>query len=171
MKRHLSILTVLMITFSCSEDFLEKVPVSNLTTENFYKNEDDFKAAINAVYDPLQHDQMYGIGGSRWGAKTDEMYRAFDWYGYNYSPTNSSSNTMWNDLYQGIFAANVFLSKAVLSDLDKSFLDPLEGEAHFLRAFYYFHLVRWFGGVPIITEPAREGRRFILVLWRVRSFR
>ncbi len=154
MKKYIATLVLLIVVFvSCTEDFLERSPLSSLTTESWYNTKDEMKAAINAAYDPLQQQQMYSHGASRWGAKTDEMYRAFDWYGYTYTPSNSSSNGIWNSLFQGIFAANVFIDKAGKSELGTDFVEPLTGEAYFLRGFYYYHLVRWFGGVPIITIP------------------
>jgi hypothetical protein len=59
---------------------------------------------------------------------------------------------MWNSLYQGILAANVFLDKTEEYSFEASFLEPMRGEAYFLRGFYYYHLVRWFGEVPILTQ-------------------
>jgi hypothetical protein len=153
MKNIITIVLFVLVFVSCSDDFLERAPLSSLTSESWYNTKDEIKAAINAVYDPLQHQQLYSYGASRWGAKTDEMYRAFDWYGYSYTPTNSSSNTMRNDLYQGILSANVFIDKTEKSNFGADFLDPLKGEAYFLRGFYYYHLIRWFGGVPLITQP------------------
>ncbi len=153
MKNYFEILVLFVLVFSsCSDDFLEKKPLSSLTSESWYNTKDEIKASINAVYDPLQHTSMYKHAAARWGAKTDEMYRAFDWYGFTYTPTNSASNVMWNSLYQGILAANVFLEKTEKSNSEANFLDPLKGEAYFLRGFYYYHLVRWFGGVPIINK-------------------
>ncbi len=157
MKKLILFIINIILFISCSEDFLERTPLSEVSSENFYKTENDMIAAINAVYDPLQHVQFYKRAGFRWGAKTDEMYRAFDWYNYAYTPSSASSNAMWSNMYQGILAANVVLQKLPDSEISQELKNRISGEANYLRGFYYYHLLRWFGDVPIITEmPTAE---------------
>src|SRR5690606_34518566 len=69
-----------------------------------------------------------------------------------FSPENPLFSSFWQNSYNGIFRAN-----AVLAYLDNPTdytagkKDQLEGEAKFMRALYYFDLVRMFGGVPPVT--------------------
>ena len=59
----------------------------------------------------------------------------------------------WNRIYRGIAAANEAIAGAALVDAPDSEKNPVVAQAYFMRAFYYFHLVRLFGEVPYITEP------------------
>jgi hypothetical protein len=83
-----------------------------------------------------------------------------DWQGINDMSPNITSVTFiqqaWDYNYNGIYNANSVLSAldakgAVVKD--SSTRARLYGEVHFLRAFYYFELIRLFGKVPMITSP------------------
>ena len=68
--------------------------------------------------------------------------------------TNGSLETMWQGPYFSLYAVNAALqgidtSRAAITPAFKS---QLLGELHVIRAFFYFHLVNLFGGVPLITE-------------------
>ncbi len=69
--------------------------------------------------------------------------------------TNPFVTEAWQSNYNGVFRANTFLEQLSTngSVLDESTRKRYEGEAKFLRAFYYFDLVRWFGKVPLIDRP------------------
>ena len=92
----------------------------------------------------------------------------------NLSTSNSYANNLWLGLYRGIKSANVFLDRAdfyeqrYASSNEKEQINQMRGEAHFLRALYYFYLECFYGenyisangagadkmGVPIITTTA-----------------
>lgn len=65
---------------------------------------------------------------------------------------NAVCNDTWESCYRAINTANTALD-AIKGMESSSNLKTLEGEAKFFRAFNYFHLVKFFGGVPIYTEP------------------
>ena len=65
---------------------------------------------------------------------------------------NSISFARWSELYQGIYRANVVIEGVPAIDMDTKLRARLVGEAKFLRAFFYFQLVKTFGGVPLITR-------------------
>ena len=62
--------------------------------------------------------------------------------------TNSNINNVWNGYYQGISRANQALDKIPLSPAADAVKNRLLGEVRFLRGYFYFNLVRLFGGVP-----------------------
>ena len=92
-------------------------------------------------------------------------------HGFNVGSWNANNNpdgSAWERNFEGIFAANLFLKESDEVDLDYLKYDPTKQqdyqnrlnnihrwkyEARFLRAYYYFELVKRYGGVPIITEP------------------
>src|SRR5699024_11198931 len=62
--------------------------------------------------------------------------------------------TLWTSYYNGIANANLAIKNIPLIEtMDDSRMSSLMGEAYFLRAYYYFELVRMFGELPLLTEP------------------
>lgn len=63
-----------------------------------------------------------------------------------------SFGDVWTARYDGIYRANTALHYLELTTLDSTIKNPLIGEIKFLRALFYFDLVRCFGGVPLVTS-------------------
>ncbi|NDK17732.1 MAG: RagB/SusD family nutrient uptake outer membrane protein [Flavobacteriales bacterium CG_4_9_14_0_2_um_filter_35_242] len=70
----------------------------------------------------------------------------------SFSSTSLSFNEVWEANYQGIARANQALKFLPQLDLDATLKTQLIGESKFLRALFYFRLVRMFGGVPLIKS-------------------
>lgn len=67
------------------------------------------------------------------------------------------TDELWNSYYTSISACNTLIK--IIGEntkLSPDELSPIGGEAHFLRAFNYFQLVRWFGEVPLLTEENQD---------------
>jgi hypothetical protein len=79
---------------------------------------------------------------------------------YGFDVTNGNINDYYRGFFRGVHRANLVLDNlpkiATKTDLSKR----MEGEARFLRAFYYFELVTAFGGVPIYTKPFIVGDEY-----------
>jgi len=147
---------------SCSDD-LDLKPISSATTETFYQSTNDFIQGVNAIYNDLRAypDRQLNLSETR----SDNLYAVSDggvrdWEGINSFHKTIASNTYiseaWLTDFNGIYRANVVLDKlATNGDIitNETLRNRLEGEARFLRAFYYFDLVRWFGKVPVIDTP------------------
>jgi hypothetical protein len=142
---------------------LDQTPISDLTTENFYTQQSDFIQGVNAAYYALRTypDRLLNLSETR----SDNLYAVSDggvrdWEGINDFQKTIAGNAYvteaWSGNYTGIAKANLILEQlsakgaSVISDA--GLRTRLEAEARFLRAFYYFDLVRWFGPVPIITQ-------------------
>ncbi|HEX8505578.1 MAG TPA: RagB/SusD family nutrient uptake outer membrane protein [Hymenobacter sp.] len=67
---------------------------------------------------------------------------------FTLNSTNGNINNVWNGYYQGISRANQALDKIPLSPASETVKNRLLGEVRFLRGYFYFNLVRLFGGVP-----------------------
>ena len=162
MKLRLVIPILSVVLWSGCADRLELIPPSSATSMVFYKTESDFLQATNAVYADLKpyptrvldlsetrSDNIYGV--------SDDGKRYWDDIN-NLSPSlasNSKVQSCWTDNYSGIFKANTLLEQ--LEAVGKTVLDEtirvrLEAEGRFLRAFYYFDLLKSFGKVPIIDR-------------------
>jgi hypothetical protein len=162
--------------YGCSDGFLDREPQSELLTSNYYKNANECQSALIGVYDVLGiNDQYYGApsgGGSYFrgllvvgNVGTDEciVQRPF-WMGdhnnIEYYLTNPSTDLIyliWRNMYLGISRANTLLDRipATSDPSEMTELERIKGEAYFLRALFYWHLVKFYGGVPLITSEIK----------------
>jgi hypothetical protein len=158
--RYVFLLLSVLLCQGCT-DQLELIPESSATTVVFYKTESDFTQAANAVYADLKSypnrvldlsetrsDNIYGV--------SDDGKRYWDAIN-NFSPSlagNTKIISAWSGNYSGIFKANTLLDQLSRngSVLGESIRLRLEAEGRFLRAFYYFDLLRLFGKVPLIDK-------------------
>ncbi len=74
---------------------------------------------------------------------------------YDIQTTNIYLTGIWQDSYEGIHRANVAIQKIPDIKMDENLKSRLVGEANFLRALFYFNLVRLFGDVPLVEVPVR----------------
>lgn len=155
------VLLIVLLISGCSKQ-LDQQPISDLAESNFYNNSNDFVQAVNGVYSKLTTypSQALWLGEMR----SDNLNALHDgnrdWQGINdFLPTITTTGFIldaWRDNFNGIFNANstleALLTKGdVITDADLR--TRLEGEVRFLRAFYYFQLIRLYGAVPFIDTP------------------
>ncbi len=153
-------LLCLMSLGSCKK-FLETTPTDFLNPDAYYETEDQLQFARAGVYHHLGTAQLYArsaIDQYAWQADEGYMNRASLTTGpfnYFYSSGDSYTAGLWTNLYNGINRANV-----VIANVDKSAStvsqekrDQVRGEMLFLRGYYYFILVQYFGGVPLKITP------------------
>jgi starch-binding outer membrane protein, SusD/RagB family len=166
-KKYIKVLALATVLMGCGEDFLEKAPLDTINTENFFQTEEDAIAAINGAYQPLQWPKLYnmrmwttdiiagnslvGAGGGDDGVETQDLS--------NFVATSDNPGVLdlWRGPAPGILRSNIILQKVPGMDIDEDLKNRIIGEASFLRAHYYFILVRFFGDVPLITEPQEPG--------------
>lgn len=157
MKRILYILGFVAIgASSCGK--LEEIPQSFIAPENFYRTKNDAIAAVSAAYAPVRNNgfvtRNYAILGE---VTTDNMFPLpnnndrVQLDNFVHTPTNAIPRETWQNFYQGISYSNFVIDYVPNIDMDVALRDRLVGEAKFLRAFYYYHLVRLFGDVPLMT--------------------
>ena len=147
---------------------LDEVPPSALAPTNFYTNSSDAVAAVSAVYDVANQigDQsrnfiiMGDIPSDDMNLLLNNADRIQIW-SFQTIPTNGIVAQSWQSLYQAINRANTAIERIPGIPMDESLKKRLVGEAKFMRAFYYFYLVRWYGGVPLAlteTKSLNDGR-------------
>lgn len=90
------------------------------------------------------------------GQNTNDMSAAFDMENWQTTPSNQILLDFYRAQYQGIARCNLALQNIPNMATDTAFSSSLKnrliGEAHFLRGYYYFRLLRVFGGVPMVTK-------------------
>lgn len=144
-------------SISCQK-ILEEKPISFLSPENFYKNESDAKAAINAVYGALYTYDLYLQPMWNLIMLDDDHVSGADWF----LGTSGAGNPQgywgvdgpWVGCYTVISRANTVLENVVNinNNIDTVVKRRILGEAYFFRGWAYFQLVQLYGGVPIRTK-------------------
>jgi tetratricopeptide (TPR) repeat protein len=164
MKKIPLLLLVAFLT-SCSDSFLELYPKDTLNEGNFYKTETEFILLANGCYVPMrnyeknQHwvlaELISDNGSKQNNIRTGEASRGvIDQF--ILGSDNAAYEDFWDQSYNGITRCNKLLSELNREGVTfskESLKDRSAGEALFLRALYYFNLVRQFGGVPLVTTP------------------
>ena len=164
---------VLILTLLLSGcDFLNRSPYDSVDTSQGFQTLADAEAAINAAYQPLQWAKLYnmriwtldiiagnsevGAGGGTDGEETVDLAN------FIADADNFAALDLWRGPSPGILRCNFVLQKVPAMNIDETIKNRILGEAHFLRAHYYFLLVRLFGGVPLQTEPADSNSDLLL---------
>jgi len=163
-------LILLTLSIGC-EGFLEKNPQGELTQNSFPISESDALLATNAAYGSLRN-WYYNSGGypildimsddAHKGSNTNDQLPTLQPYDlYTFNTTQDGLDRWWSTLYEGIKRTNIVIEKVAMINMDELIRNQYVAEAHFLRAVYYFDLVRAWGGVPIVTStlpPLKLGR-------------
>jgi hypothetical protein len=147
---------IVLTCVACSEDLLDKDPVSSFSAQGFYQNASDAQAGIYGTYDALQ--SVMRVNFAYWGegrADAVSTIQAGDpglLQQNNLTPIMSSAS--WNNIYEMISRAN-YAIRYIPDVFEEG--SPLGGElmgqARALRALGYFYAVRIWGDVPLILEP------------------
>ena len=154
----------LTVAASCKKDFLNLSDPTRKSADKFYQTEDQIKQAVNGAYSSLQdHVNSQWIFAEMSSDNTTvqlnpsdrgqtDRIEAFEFW--NVTATNANIADMYNQTYNALYNINFALSKidgvAGIADKKKA---QYKGELQFMRAYYYFNLVRYFGGVVLITQP------------------
>lgn len=137
---------------SCDENFLDRSNPATISYEDVWTDASLMGLYVNGIYNNLPAG--WNI---TYNAITDEARNN----GLNYDPAtilrgqwNEVTNPMnvWENTYTQIRKCNEFLKNIPGSTIDQQTKDKSTGEVKFLRAFFYFELVKRYGGVPLVTE-------------------
>ena len=152
----------LLIMISC-EDFVDiDPPTTEIITETVFSGDETVLAAIRGIYANMAQS---GIASgdltsitTLCGYSADELLRfgggeGLDFNTNNLQPLNGQISNLWTQAYRLIYYSNSLLKGLENSNgITKTFIDQIEGEAKFVRAFSHLYLVNLFGEVPIITS-------------------
>ena len=156
------IIASLLLTSSCQKK-LDQVPISSATTSTFYAQPSDFIQAVNATYNSLRGypDRLMLLSEVR----SDNIYPSNNDVGRDHDPINNFApgiapnvyvEEAWRSDFNGIFKANTVLDQIAKNGNNVGspiLATRLTAEAKFLRAFFYFDLVKYYGKVPLVDHP------------------
>lgn len=156
-------LGMLVTGISCQKSFIELAPEDQVSGATFFKTESQFRQALTAAYVPLRALMENDfITAEMRSDNTDYQYNPIN-FGtaivfeenipdFMDDATDTYSINNYYDCYQGISRANIVLGRIAKADLSDSAKNDIMGQAEFLRAFYYFRLVRYYGAVPLFLK-------------------
>ncbi|WP_163716546.1 RagB/SusD family nutrient uptake outer membrane protein [Mangrovibacterium lignilyticum] len=152
-------LLFILIAFSACEDDLDLAPISEPSAASFYQNTTQFEQAVNGMYNTLQDYSTIQFYLSE--VRSDNVYSpgtgVREWNPLNNFEHTLATNPLmkqaWDVSYLAIYRANLVIDQ-ISEDVvpDAATRNRMMGEAKFVRALFYFDLVRYFGRVPIYDK-------------------
>lgn len=149
-----SLLVVILMCQSCSESFLDVEPFYQINSENFFNSEADYEQALVGAYDMLQSSYINVLMGEMasdntlcGGENANDVPGFQEIDDMRHGVVNEQIRSLWNWMYAGINRCNYIFEFE--DKLDFEGKDQIMAQTSFLRAYYYFELVKWFGDVPM----------------------
>jgi hypothetical protein len=160
------ILTLIIITVGgCN--FLNESPTGHLSTSNFYKSASDAQLAINAVYRQAKRVAYFqypkGLGAmmsnnaDKGGGGAGDQAELLRLKQFTAAPSNTKVENTWSFNYKGVYLANLVLAKVPDIKMNSQQKAGILAQARFWRGYYYLQLVRWFGNIPLVKKPLKNG--------------
>lgn len=161
MKHILYCLLFLTASLFTSCDALDLSPEDGFGESSFWQNEAQVAGYITGMHGQLRAnaDKFYILGEQRGGLISDISTMSVGLDNNFLTKHNLSERqpgySNWAGFYSNILNLNILIDRLEngLSFLTKDRSDYYLGQAYGLRAWYYFYLLRTWGGVPLITEP------------------
>ena len=164
------------LTFSSCDDY-EDLPIEQYTIDYVFSTTDSMgvnaKGELDAIY-AIMYNGHNRVGGDYLDAASDDALSSsltesntMRLYSGQFSPTNMVGNEMdWGKYYAGIRKANRFINNIDIVPLMNTFDNNVDtdiplnrawkAEARFLKAYFYFELVKRYGGVPMVSDIPYE---------------
>ncbi|WP_099366215.1 RagB/SusD family nutrient uptake outer membrane protein [Sphingobacterium sp. 1.A.4] len=144
------------VEYSPKDDF-------RIAATTYLQDENDYRTMTISVYTPLQWlNQVVPIGdiasdnAVAGGESASDVIALQQVDDFTVNPENATLRELWQSAYEGINRANFMTQYRDQNPLGRAVnfngKDALYGEVSFLRAYYYFTLVRLFGGVPLFAD-------------------
>ncbi|MEI6945586.1 RagB/SusD family nutrient uptake outer membrane protein [Paraflavisolibacter sp. H34] len=151
-------IAALVLLASCKKSFVELTSPTALPPENFYKTEADMKSALTGVYGSLRtiYNSYYLL--NEMPSDNTQSYSESEagigiWDKMTWNAATADISGIWNNHYNTIAQCNLVLEKiGGVSFGNAATRAQYIAEAKFVRALMYFNLVRYFGGVPLVTK-------------------
>lgn len=151
------LLFVFLISFSSCEKYLEVDPAFSLGADNYFNSAEDYELALIGAYDLLQASYLTqwigeiasdnSIAGGESVTDTEGLHQIDE---MTHDGVNNELRSVLRFNYAGVSRCNYIMENRDKTDFDGK--EIIIGETRFLRAYYYFEIVRYFGGMPLIID-------------------
>ena len=154
-----SVLASTFLFASSCADYVKYDPKENfeIVADAYFQSPQDYEAAVVGAYDPLQWLYLNVLIGDiasdnslSGGESATDVIGLQQIDDMTHDPNNDNLTAIWRWLYEGVNRTNYLMENK--GKLTFSTQEALYGEVHFLRAYYYFELVKFFGDVPLFTD-------------------
>lgn len=155
-------LSVLALS-SCKKSFIEQYNPNAVSIPQFYSSETDVQLAVNGIYNAIRDNSGIGEESDLYtdqrsddtGTNDNQSSSGepFQFNNFSLLPSNSFLKSHWQSLYQTITRCNSVLTNIdVVKFASDSTKNQYKAESKFIRGLIYFHLVRKWGDVPVVTK-------------------
>jgi hypothetical protein len=174
-KNILSLIAIIVGILMCGcSSFLEKSPTGGEAETTFFTTKDQCERAVIGAYDihawsgnGFPDTYLWMVGdimsddATKGGQTPADMSFLGDLKAFKGTASNDISLGTWRHMYWGIYRCNLIIDRVPAAPVTADLTDALKkryvAEAKFLRGHYYFTLVTFFGGVPLVTVPLKPG--------------
>jgi len=155
-KRYTAVLLMMLISAACSDDFVE-ITSPDENSEDFFNSEADYQQALIGAYDLLQSSYINVMLGEiasnntlAGGESAIDVPGIQEIDDMTHTPLNENLRDVWKWMFAGVNRANFLLEFKDKTDFPNR--NNVVAQATFLRAYYYFELVKFFGDVPLAVD-------------------
>lgn len=142
---------------SCSDEFVNEDAPYTIDSENYFNTEEDYNNALIGAYDLLQSSYLNVLLGEIASDNTlSGGESATDVVGIQqvdemiHTPVNPQLKNIWEWMFAGVYRTSYILEFKDKIDFPNK--NQVIAEARFLKAYYNFELVKWFGPIPIKVD-------------------
>ena len=158
--KYIFLLIGLSIT-GCSD--LVEEPIGILSPDGFFQTTNDIQTAVEGAKTHAINEKFWGrklsialmLRSDMVNLQSDETRRV-EMDMLTTLTDNGMISEFWLKTYQGIAAANLAIEGAEQVNVEDAVKNPVVAQAYFMRAFYYFHLVRQFGAIPYLDASVTD---------------
>ena len=165
MKKYILVTTVFLFSIvtilSCSDEFVDREAQYSIDSENYFNSEQDYQDALVGAYDLLHSSFMNVLVGEiasdntvSGGESANDVVGIQQIDEMNHSAVNSNLKNIWDWMFAGVQRCNYILEfKDKINFTGKN---QIIAETRFLRAYFRFELVKFFGGIPLKGDQRFE---------------
>ncbi|MEO6498211.1 MAG: RagB/SusD family nutrient uptake outer membrane protein, partial [Mucilaginibacter sp.] len=166
----LCLFATLILSQSCKKSFLDVPLQATPPALQFYKTAADADKAVNSMYGnmrewtnvsfaPIAIESVGSDDAEKGSSPSDaSFFNNFD--NFTASAGEGQINDFWIGKYKAINLANQILDNVPGIEMDGALKSRYLAEAKFVRAYYYFRLVRAFGDVPLRLHVAIDASEY-----------
>ena len=139
---------------SCNDDFVDRAPLYSIDSENYFNSEADYNNALIAAYDLLQASYLNVMLGEiasdntlAGGESATDVIGIQQVDDMIHTPVNAQLKNIWDWMFAGVNRASYLLEFKDKTEFEGR--AQVVAEARFLKAYYQFELLKWFGPIPL----------------------
>ncbi len=156
------VLVAITLNLTCCTEILEEELFNSPNLNDFYKSEAEADLALAGIYSVFwTHQGIYkDLGLIRQNGFTSDLIQSRNndssWDQFSWSMGDNDFSNHWIGAYLAINRSNTLIDRIAVSDVSDEVKNEYSAKAKFMRALYYFNLVRAFGGVPVHTKATLD---------------